>query len=251
MKVGEILRRAWVDLRRGENLDLIVTVSVAVILVLLDLLPFVEIPDGTVRALTLAVLALVGAALLANRYLIETIKEPKRLLKHRKDFPRLELVITEAKRAIWANGVSLDSLVAATEALKGRLREGCELRLMAVRPSEGAMTEVSRYYGGQWSDWAGKIRANLNTLHRELVQMAPDLAKLRTIDHRPGLGYFIIDPDRDAGRVTVATYLCMIPGTDIRPMLDLAGRTHSYWCEIYCQDFERLWESGEDWEPSE
>ena len=69
----KLLRRIWQDFRQGENIDLYLTVTVSIVLAVLNIVNIV--PSPWITPLNLSVLALLAFAMLGNRYRVETILE--------------------------------------------------------------------------------------------------------------------------------------------------------------------------------
>ena len=74
-----ILAGIWADIKRGENLDLIVVGVLAIIIAVLDLLDFT--PPEVVSSLTLATLGVLAFGFLVTRWLIrDTVREADRAI---------------------------------------------------------------------------------------------------------------------------------------------------------------------------
>lgn len=78
----QMLRRIWEDVRRGENIDLYLTVGVAIVLALLNVLGFA--PQSLIAPVTLAVLGLLAINSLVNRRKIEVTLQFRTRCWHRK-----------------------------------------------------------------------------------------------------------------------------------------------------------------------
>jgi hypothetical protein len=176
--------------------------------------------------------------------LVSSKATAKDFLRHRRDFPRLEHLITDANKEIWVSGVTLDSMVALIGVFHSKLTQGFRLKLLAVSPEQNTVRETSDYFGVDLNELTGRLKANLDTLYKRLVQPYPQQVEIRIINHRPALGYFIVDPHLEQGYMTVLSYLYRVEGSDRPPMFLLSRRTEPYWFDIYFKDFELLWSSA-------
>jgi hypothetical protein len=172
----------------------------------------------------------------------------KGFLRFRRDFPRTEDMIAEARKEIWVSGIALDTMARLTEVFDSKLEKGFNLRFLAVNPQEDTVREISGYLGEDAGDLAGRVRINLKKLHRRLAQAYPQRVNIRVIDHRPALGYFVVDPHLEQGYMTVASYLYQTEGSEL-PIITLSQRAHPQWFNVYLKEFEMLWDGAAKWEP--
>lgn len=106
------LRRFWNDIRRGENIDLYVTVIGAFLIAILNLLGLAS--SASVAPLTLVILGLLSVSLLANRHSMETLVE--RLSNANQPFFMSEFPSSlkdefSAANELWLVGVNLNRTV--------------------------------------------------------------------------------------------------------------------------------------------
>jgi len=251
-KIKELLRRLF-SLRNVVPLLIIVGAFVGT---------FVPTPFGLQRdQLLLGLLAFLAIdALLERLELLTNIEKDveviKKLvasqtsktgfLKHRSDFPRLEHLIAEARKEIWVCGITLDTMVTLTGVFVSKLDEGFNLRFLTVSPEENVVREASDYFGADSTEFAGRLEANLDSLHWRFAQSYPQQVEIRTIGHRLALGYFIVDPHYEQGYMTVMPYLHREKG-DVLPMFLLSRSTDPHWFDIHLKDFETLWSSATKW----
>jgi hypothetical protein len=212
---------------------------------LLGLVAFLAI-DALVERLEL--LTNIEKDVRAIKDLVTSSSSGKDFLRHQKDFPRLEHLITDAKRELWISGVTLDTMITLTGLFNSKLKEGFKLRFLAVRPEDIIVEETSNYLGVDSNELRGRLRANLDTLYKRLAPTDVRQVEIRTVAHRPSVGYFIVDPHFEQGYMTVITYLYHIQGIDVPPMLLISKKEDPYWFEIYLKDFERIWEDATRWE---
>jgi hypothetical protein len=167
-------------------------------------------------------------------------------LRTRSEFPRLEHIITEARKEIWVSGVALDKMATIAGIFDAKLAEGFTLRFLAISPEESVVKETAAYFGVDAAEFAGRLETSLRSLYRRLAQRYPQQVEIRTLDHRLAHGYFIVDPHLEQGFMTIMPYLHV--SADATPMLRLFRRTDSRWFGIYLREFETLWNRATRWD---
>lgn len=75
--------------------------------------------------------------------------------------------------------------------------------------------------------------------------------EIKVINHRPGQGYFIVDPNNSDGYMTVMSYLHQRQSNDDFPMFLLTKENDQQWFQVYLDDFNRLWTSARAWNPND
>ena len=145
-----LLQRVWEDIRKGENFELYVTVTCAIVLTLLNLAGIVS--QSWLATITLAVLALLAVAMLAIRHRLEEIilrmnQTAGKLLLG--DYPaELEGDIERAAH-LWIVGVSLYSTTMKYySSLERKLKKGCYIKVLLLDPNGTTIKIASkRRYG--------------------------------------------------------------------------------------------------------
>jgi hypothetical protein len=183
---------------------------------------------------------------------IDLILSDQNLLKYRRDFPSLGILIARARKAIWIGGIALDSMAQQVELFSERLREDKEFRVrfILVAPDDNVIGETAAFLEED-ADWlTSRVKGNLAALERELAQAYPGQVQIRTVAHRPALGFLIVDPEEPSGYMTVVSYPY---GSDrnTRPILELAKESHPEWFNLYLEAYRRLWGSEQTGAPSQ
>jgi len=137
------------EIKRGENVDLYVTVLVALSIAALNLLGLA--PQSLIASITLTLLGLLAVSALENRHQFEELRQS--FTKSiddifLKEFPATLDEDFDSGKEIWLIGVTLRSLVAGKYIrLEEKLRKGHGIKILLVHP-EGAAVEIasSRYY---------------------------------------------------------------------------------------------------------
>ncbi len=248
----QLMKRIWADARRGENIDLYVTVVVAIGLVILNLVGLA--PTTWLGPLTLAVLGLLAIAVLGNRYRVEKVLEsvihtPEEPFQER--FPdTIESDLAQAKE-VWLIGVSLSRTVKSYySVLERKLTNGDTIRVLLVHPdgSGSEMAQMREYRQVKLEHRRSEIRSVLEDLCA-LKSIAPDKLEVRAIDYPLGFGGFAINPETATGVLYLEHYPFKTPGGSL-PKFVLSAHD-GRWYEFFKTEMQLLWESGRPWNCSQ
>ena len=241
-------RRIWNDLRRGENIDLYLTIAAAVAFVALNLAGVAS--TALLAPLTLAVLALLAVTSLGNRHRMDTLlaqREQSLDDFFREEFPASYKADLEAAEEVWLAGVSLHRTVTGNyPLLERKLQRGHRLRVLLVHP-DGAGLEMAVARGYTRRDVEKKrqeIRYVLDLLC-DLRQIAPGRVEVRTIQHPLAYGALAANPDTGAGVLYLEHY-CFRVSTESMPRYLLRVQD-GRWYEFFKTELKALWAAGADW----
>ena len=242
------LRRIGADLRRGENIDLYLTIAAAVVFVALNL---AGVASTTLLApLTLAVLALLAVTSLGNRHRMdELLAQRERTLDDffQEQFPPSYKADLEAAEALWLVGVSLHRTVTGNYPLfERKLQLGHRLRVLLVHP-DGAGLEMAVMRGYTRRDVEKKrqeIRYVLDLLC-DLRQAAPGRVEIRTIQHPLAYGALAANPDSSRGVLYLEHY-CFRVSPDSMPRYQLRV-ADGHWYDFFKAELAALWAAGAEW----
>lgn len=242
------LRRIWNDLRKGENIDLYLTIAAAVALVVLNLAGVA--PATLVAPLTLAVLALLAVTSLGNRYRMdELLAQREQSLDDffREDFADSYKTDMETAEELWLVGVSLHRTVTGNYALfERKLQQGHQLRVLLVHP-DGAGLEMAVARGYTRRD-VEKKRQEIGyvlDLLCDLRQTVPGRVEVRTIQHPLAYGALAANPNSGSGVLHLEHY-CFRVSTDSMPRYQLRVRD-GHWYDFFKSELQALWVAGADW----
>ena len=242
------LERFWKDIRRGENIDLYVTVAVAIVLAMLNVIGIA--PQTWVAPLILAVLALFAIATLMNRHKLETLLQTinqasgKLLLG---SYPAdLESDVERAKE-LWIVGVSLyATTMKYYSSLEKKLKEGCSIKILLVNPDGPAiqMAATRKYGPVNVEDERTRVRTSLQRLC-ELQKVAEGRLEIRTLDNPLTFGAFAIDPETSGGVLYVEHYGFKTRRENVRKLV--LHRNDEGWYNSIKIEIYDLWEAGTRW----
>ena len=245
----KILRHSWSDIRRGENIDLYLTVGIAIILALLNFLGLA--PQSLLASMTLAVLGLLAVTSLVNRHRFEeTLKKIQDTQSQEgvfvSDFPADWLDTMEKSSELWIMGINLSRVVSDFSLLEKKLRRGDTIKALLVSP-KGSAFKISgmRRREAEYSEQnLSLIRASLASLCKLRV-IAPDRIEIRTIDYPLSFGVFAVDPDKTSGILFLSYFPFRTPGGAI-PKLVLKPK-NGLWYDHFREEMRNLWDSAVPW----
>jgi len=244
----QLLQRIWEDIRRGENIDLYVTVIVAVALTTLNLAGLA--PQSWIAPINLAVLGLLAIATLVNRYKMEEVlrnltQAPGTLFLEK--FPANLEDDFEKSTELWLVGVTLNRTVKTYYSLLERaLKRGNSIKVLLIDPN-GTACKMAAMRIRPRTD-VEQIRAETRgtlTYLCDLQRIAPDKLEIRTIEHPLSFGAFVIDPEAATGVLYLEHYPFKTIGRAI-PKLVLRARD-GRWYDFFKAEIRILWEHGIPW----
>ncbi|MCA9971915.1 MAG: hypothetical protein KC425_16945 [Anaerolineales bacterium] len=242
------LKRIWQDIRRGENIDLFITVLVALGLAILNIAGIA--PATLIAPLTLAVLGLLAVATLGNRYKLEESLET--LNRTHTDFfrdnlpPGMEADMRSA-RELWLVGVTLNRTINTYYSLlEQKLARGDTVRVLLVQPDgHGPEMLELREYKARYS--VARIRNLIRDSLDDLCSLQQRFRGLevRVIDYPLSYGGVLVNPRSDRGMLYLEHYPFKMPGGSL-PKFVLEAR-HNRWFTFFKQEIETIWENSQPW----
>jgi len=161
-------------------------------------------------------------------------------LRKRGDFPRMEQLIDKARSDIWVAGVTLDTMVTMTGAFESKMRQGCNIRFLALAPDGEALQAAARYFGSDPEFTAGRVRGNLETIASRIKRTEKGSMEIRVLDRVFPTGYLITDPSSSRGQMIVQLYLyCW--SAETAPLFELSKTDDPQWFSTYFYQFEKAW----------
>lgn len=244
-----MLRRVWDDIRRGENIDLYLTIGAAIGFVALNLAGVAS--TAMLAPLTLAVLGLLAITHLSNRRRMdELLNRQAQTLDDffRDDFPTSYLEDLEKATELWLVGVSRTGTIKSHyERLERKLARGDRMRVLLVHP-EGPALEMTVDRGYSRRDVAAKrqeITAVLAMLE-DLQAGAPGRLEVRTIRHALSYGAMVVNPENSAGAIYIENYPFRVTARS-QPRFILRPRD-GRWYDFFKAELRTLWEAGQVWD---
>jgi hypothetical protein len=244
----QILQRVWNDIRKGENIDLYVTIVVAISLTILNLI-------GTaiqvyLAPVTLAVLALLAVTSLGNRYRIEELlRKQTRSLDdfYQEEYPPVYKEDFEAAEELWVIGISLHRTVQNNySVIERKIEQGHCVRVLLVNPEgPGVEMAVQRNYARREVEpKSNDIRFTLQLLC-DLKSIASDRLEIRTIRYPLAYGATAVNPNTASGILYLEHY-CFRVSSESWPKFVLHA-SDGKWYDFFSREIRALWEAGVEW----
>jgi hypothetical protein len=221
----KVLNRFWKDIKQGENIDLYVTIMVALILALLNLSGLAS--QALIPPITLAVLALLAVNLVGNRHQIadtlETMREytPSaitRFYSSRRELIGFEEEVNCAKKEIFIVGNAMGWLFGGyKDALTAQILEGCNVKLLLLKA------------------W-----------HKQIAIENPDAASRLQIRYYSTLVTLVImftDPDSSSGKMRVELLPHRFEGRQ-RPSFDIQPEKGGELYSLMLGRYRELWNTS-------
>jgi hypothetical protein len=243
-----ILKRIWDDTRSGENIDLYITVVVAVILAILNLIGVAS--QAYVAPITLAVLALLAITSLGNRYRIEELLQRQAQSIdsfYMEEYPPGLKNDFETAEELWLIGVSLNRTIKINYTkIEQKLRHGHTIRVLLIHPEgPGVEMAVARSYARREIEAkSNDIQFTLRLLC-DLRRIAPNKLEVRTIQYPLGYGVIATNPDTVSGTLYLEHY-CFRVASDSLPRFVLRARD-GRWYDFFKSEVKALWAAGVEW----
>jgi hypothetical protein len=245
-----LLRRIWQDIIRGENIDLYLTIPLAIGLTVANTLG--RVGDSQIPSLTLMILALVCMSLLGNRYrLVELTKSTTEgrdeVLLH--EFPAEFESRLKQSSDVWMIGVTLGSTIKEHfTTLERILSRGGRVRVL-IRDPDGATSQLIS--SNSYREFpADQIRSELNISLRRLCDLKSQsgVLEIRVLDHHYSIGITALDPTTAKGRIFVEYYTYRLRSTSVPKLVFQASDER--WFSLYHEQVQVLWENGREWDCS-
>lgn len=252
MALMRLLSRIRADLSAGENLELYITVLLALTLAALGV--FDVVGDKELVAATLATLALLATGTLVSRRRVEDLSELVRAQRtgevsaedfFTKDKPDLRQEV-RAARDIRILGVTLSRTIRnIIDELQHGAVDGAVIKVALIDPMTDAPAQAAARstISGQPGVFDNRLRPTIDLLV-ELARTpgAEGRVEVRFLPFVPAFGLILLDPQRANGRIYVDVYSHKSAGGDA--VFTLAPHRDAHWYPHFEAEFERVWEVG-------
>jgi len=232
-------RRIVADVRHGENIDVYMTIVVALTIAVLNLVGVV--PASSLTSLVLAVLGLLAIGGLTTRARLDQLRDAVALSgPMRIEFPASYLADLAKPGDLWVVGVARRGFINANfHQLADRLRAGHEVRVLLVRPgSAGAQLAEDRWPTKLPGVMDKSIGASLELLGGLQASVGGRL-EVRLTDQELSFGAVYVNPSASSARLYLEYYAYKTRmDTQLRMML---SRRDGAWLDHFREQLEELW----------
>ena len=241
------LKRIWSDFEKGENVDLYITILVAIVLVILNLINIV--PSNWLTPLNLTVLALICITLLGNRYRLETILSQTAHkgyeLLHEYP-PKLTQDILRSKELLII-GVDLSGdLKQSYAVLMEKLRRGDSVKILLVNPDSSACQVAAMlHFEPMSSNEKQSIVRRTLRICKELKKQTSGELEVRLTDCVPTFGGFLVNNDTSDSVLYLKLYRYRSYDGN-KPIL-IFHSYDDYWYPFFKGEMITLWNDSTVW----
>ena len=241
----EGIKRVWTDINQGENIDLYLTLAVAIILAGLNVF---GIGQSMVGSITLAVLALLAFSSLVNRRKLEetvdAITRDKDVLLEK--FPAKQKEDMKGAKELWLIGLILNKTVNNHyPLLHEKLKQGDHIRILMVNPDSPYNTLIAQRKFG--SDSLDEIQNYQQLTLKKLCSLKtafPQNLDIRTTDYPPFFGALAADLFSIEGVIYVEHYSYKMD-SDLPKSVFYQSDTK--WFQYFSQQIRNMWDDGNEW----
>lgn len=244
-------KRAWSEIKRGENVDLYVTVTVAVLLVFLTIVP---VPGDWVNRLPtplmIAVLALLAISMVGTRHRLDDIASRTTIsqgITFLNEFPNSLPSDIAGADELWFVGMSLvrttrNQLKDIEQVLSG----GGSVHILVINP-DGIAHEIAdarSYLSRSAQSLRNDILSTLD-IYCSLQASYPDRVDIRTIEYALDHLLIAVDVHRSTGIIYVSNYSFRTPSAS-KPKFVLTAQ-HATWYDFYRNELQLLFAASQPW----
>lgn len=242
------LQKLWNDIRKGQNIDLLLTIVLTFGLVILNIFGIAS--STLIAPLTLAILGLIAISFLESRYQVEELTEK---IGQTVDTlfldefpPSLDKDIERAKD-LWIMGVSLSRTVKTYySVIERKLKDGHLVKVIVTHPDGVALEQsVIPVYGNKTLETRrSEILGSLQALC-ELKLLFPENLEIKTSTSYIGHGIIGLDLDKSSGKIYLEYYPFKMPGGS-RPKIIITPQ-EGKWYDYFSQELNVIWKYCANW----
>jgi hypothetical protein len=241
----KFLKQLWSDIQHGENVDLIVTVSLVLIISVLNALGIASVE--LVSSITLATLGLIAVGLLVTRYRLDEIRRKENsfnTVEFSGEKPvELTKVIGDA-REIWMIGLTLRGTTTGYfHDFKKKAEKGARFHVMIVNLDKINLEPMLRRFsrGGNAEQFKADFRQTLNQYKQiGMLSKNPDYVQVRLLDFVPSYSAYIFPHAGDGGIAYVEIFGYKSPRGSV-PRFCISEKQNPEWYQHFVSQFEIMW----------
>lgn len=242
-------RQVLEDIKRGENVDLIITVVLALVIAILNGLGVAS--PGIVSSITLATLGLIAIGLLITRYRMEDIYNKADITNSIHFLAQkpsaLASDLAKAKE-VWMvglimRGTTFDNFYN----FKGKVSQGAKIRTLIANPNKVDLDNIAKRFSRAAT--AEQFRADFEQTinqYRQFRQAAnkADNVQLRLLEFVPPFSLYVFPKAESGGVLYVEMYGYKSPSGSI-PKFRVTEHDNPEWYKHFVSQFELMWQDSE------
>lgn len=237
------------DIRRGENIDLIVTIGLVLVISVLNSLGWAS--ATLVSSITLATIGLIAIGFLVTRYRLEDIyrKEdaPNAVHFAMQRIPTFASDLAAAKE-IWMTGIILRGTTTGNfHEFRKKAEQKGKFRVLILNINKIDMGKVLRQFsrGGSEEQFLADFKQTINQ-YQEISRSARNAGniQLRLMDFVPPFRIYIFPKLEGDGVLYVEIYSYKAPFGSV-PKFRISKQENPEWYGYFANQFEAMWKDAE------
>lgn len=272
------LDRMFDEIKRGENLDLYLTILLAVVIALLGIFQVAKFE--VLSAVTLAILGLLASSLVVSRWTITEVKSSfdELALASRSLQEKISnLVERPSAIGFFQVSSSLTSLIKNSSSIGlcgltltttlnkefpnilEKIEQGAKVRILVTDPDSQAIeqTTLRSFDPTNFDYYRNRIKATMQDI--EFLHQRWEASKksnpsragsfeVRFLNFAPSFSVHVFNPTESSGQVVVEIYPHK-NGFGAPPIFELNPARDGDWYRYFESQFEQMWESAKVWQP--
>lgn len=247
-------RRAWNDIRSGQNLDIYITASLSLIVAILGVLGIAN--QSIISAAVLAVLALLLGSLLVSRHQSERIQLTLSKLENAQisnsqfmtsgdDISNLLKLLRKSQKAYFWGTTLTTHIPMLQQDLQQGLVAGLESKFLLVKPSSNAL-QMAAFRARSLSDTTlnDDLLRNLKRLSDISNLDSANNLEVKVIDYLAPYVMYVFDPHLSSGQIIIRISTLRVPD-NMRPIIKITRSKDLEWFNFHLQQFETAWQEAE------
>ncbi len=254
------MKAIWADLQNRENLDVYLTILLAIIIAVLGILGISKLE--IIASAILGILGLSSFSLLQNRRenerlanaigQIDTEVKAAQYLKNRTEYPPFKDSLVNA-RTVCLMGPTLINVFSSWSGYfreEKMQKEGTNFKVLIIDPESQGVESMTAFYRHSETVFVkGDLERTLSTINSINEKgTSPGSIELRLMQAHPHLSMVLINPDDDDGTIYVEILDFKTP-IHALPHLELTRKRDSPWYDFFLSHFKRSWEDANKYTP--
>jgi hypothetical protein len=250
----KVLYTIFSDVRKGENIDIYLSILAGVVIFVMDLLGVVQLQS--IIAVTLLVLSLLSLSNLGTRRTLAELNitiqklEGKRgaasFLRDRNSYHPLTQTIAAARKVYIAGPTLINVFSTAAGYIHAEKlnNQGATVQILLLDPESSAINSAAKCMNESVVNLRKDIRRTLSYVETWLtagVQSGSVVVKLMSA--HLNMGMVLLDPDEEDGRIFVE-FIGYASRLHSRPHIELTRQNDAVWYEYYFKQYQKLWDDS-------
>ena len=249
----KLLRRAWQDIRSGQNLDIYITGSIALVIAILGILGIAN--QTVISAAILATLVLVlGSLLIARnqneefRTVLSNIKDKAsiadRFFTIGDDISEIQNLLRQSHKVYFWGTTLTTHIPILQEDIERGLDSGLEVKFLLIKPLSSALRMAAfRGKNLKEEDLNNDLTRNLARLADIATKSTSGKLEYRVIDYLAPYTMYAFDPHLPSGQIIGRLSTLRVPNAK-RPIFKLTRQNDHEWFDFHVEQFEAAWQAA-------